>query len=149
MIPGNRAGNERLGERCDADHYCAWPAARWLRARKALHPRSRAAARARVTASDESVVLPQLAVPTLSLLANYGADHRVRLHWLLADWPFDIDPGARWLDLRLPAGRYRRAFSPNLPRLRAFVGSGTIQLRYFQTTRNTAWRWLGMRCEAR
>lgn len=36
---------------------------------------------ARVTASDESVVLPQLAVPTLSLLANYGADHRVRLHW--------------------------------------------------------------------
>ena len=25
--------------------------------------------------------LPQLAVPTLSLLANYGADHRVRLHW--------------------------------------------------------------------
>jgi superfamily II DNA or RNA helicase len=36
---------------------------------------------ARVTASDESVELPQLAVPTLSLLANYGADHRVRLHW--------------------------------------------------------------------
>ena len=36
---------------------------------------------ARVTASDQSVVLPQLAVPTLSLLANYGADHRVRLHW--------------------------------------------------------------------
>ena len=25
--------------------------------------------------------LPTLAVPTLSLLANYGADHRVRLHW--------------------------------------------------------------------
>ena len=25
--------------------------------------------------------LPALAVPTLSLLANYGADHRVRLHW--------------------------------------------------------------------
>ncbi|MEO5994098.1 MAG: helicase, partial [Arthrobacter sp.] len=36
---------------------------------------------ARVTASDESVELPQLALPTLSLLANYGADHRVRLHW--------------------------------------------------------------------
>ncbi len=36
---------------------------------------------ARVTASDESVQLPALAVPTLSLLANYGADHRVRLHW--------------------------------------------------------------------
>lgn len=36
---------------------------------------------ARVTASDESVELPELAVPTLSLLANYGADHRVRLHW--------------------------------------------------------------------
>ena len=36
---------------------------------------------ARVTASDESVELPSLAVPTLSLLANYGADHRVRLHW--------------------------------------------------------------------
>ena len=36
---------------------------------------------ARVTATDESVELPQLAVPTLSLLANYGADHRVRLHW--------------------------------------------------------------------
>lgn len=36
---------------------------------------------ARVTASDESVELPQLAVPTLSLLANYGAGHRVRLHW--------------------------------------------------------------------
>ncbi len=36
---------------------------------------------ARVTASDESVRLPTLAVPTLSLLANYGADHRVRLHW--------------------------------------------------------------------
>lgn len=36
---------------------------------------------ARVTASDESVKLPTLAVPTLSLLANYGADHRVRLHW--------------------------------------------------------------------
>ena len=36
---------------------------------------------ARVTASDESVELPALAVPTLSLLANYGADHRVRLHW--------------------------------------------------------------------
>jgi superfamily II DNA or RNA helicase len=36
---------------------------------------------ARVTASDESVELPTLAVPTLSLLANYGADHRVRLHW--------------------------------------------------------------------
>ena len=34
-----------------------------------------------MTASDESVELPQLAVPTLSLLANYGADHRVRLHW--------------------------------------------------------------------
>ncbi|WP_427128933.1 SNF2-related protein [Pseudarthrobacter sp. S9] len=36
---------------------------------------------ARVTASDKSVELPTLAVPTLSLLANYGADHRVRLHW--------------------------------------------------------------------
>jgi len=36
---------------------------------------------ARVTASDESVELPTLAVPTLSLLANYGADHQVRLHW--------------------------------------------------------------------
>ncbi|KRE79255.1 DEAD/DEAH box helicase [Arthrobacter sp. Soil763] len=36
---------------------------------------------ARVTASDDSVELPALAVPTLSLLANYGADHRVRLHW--------------------------------------------------------------------
>ncbi|WP_211879845.1 DEAD/DEAH box helicase [Pseudarthrobacter albicanus] len=36
---------------------------------------------ARVTASDESVELPALAVPALSLLANYGADHRVRLHW--------------------------------------------------------------------
>ncbi|QDG62115.1 DEAD/DEAH box helicase [Pseudarthrobacter sp. NIBRBAC000502771] len=36
---------------------------------------------ARVTARDESVELPELAVPTLSLLANYGADHRVRLHW--------------------------------------------------------------------
>ena len=36
---------------------------------------------ARVTAKDESVQLPALAVPTLSLLANYGADHRVRLHW--------------------------------------------------------------------
>ncbi|TSE17744.1 DEAD/DEAH box helicase [Arthrobacter sp. KBS0703] len=36
---------------------------------------------ARVTAADESVELPTLAVPKLSLLANYGADHRVRLHW--------------------------------------------------------------------
>jgi len=36
---------------------------------------------ARVTARDESVELPALALPTLSLLANYGADHRVRLHW--------------------------------------------------------------------
>ncbi|MFC4396778.1 SNF2-related protein [Arthrobacter sedimenti] len=36
---------------------------------------------ARVTARDESVELPELALPTLSLLANYGADHRVRLHW--------------------------------------------------------------------
>lgn len=36
---------------------------------------------ARVTAKDESVELPALAIPTLSLLANYGADHRVRLHW--------------------------------------------------------------------
>ena len=36
---------------------------------------------ARVTASDDSVELPTLAVPTLSLLANYGADHRARLHW--------------------------------------------------------------------
>ncbi|TLM83069.1 DEAD/DEAH box helicase [Pseudarthrobacter sp. NamE5] len=36
---------------------------------------------ARVTARDESVQLPALAVPTLSLLANYGADHRVQLHW--------------------------------------------------------------------
>ncbi|GAC1367895.1 MAG: DEAD/DEAH box helicase [Pseudarthrobacter sp.] len=36
---------------------------------------------ARVTAKDESVQLPALAVPALSLLANYGADHRVRLHW--------------------------------------------------------------------
>jgi superfamily II DNA or RNA helicase len=36
---------------------------------------------ARVTARDESVELPELAVPSLSLLANYGADHRVRLHW--------------------------------------------------------------------
>ncbi|WP_457964049.1 DEAD/DEAH box helicase [Arthrobacter sp. D1-29] len=36
---------------------------------------------ARVTAKDESVELPTLAVPTLSLLANYGADHKVRLHW--------------------------------------------------------------------
>ncbi|MCU1516973.1 MAG: helicase, partial [Pseudarthrobacter sp.] len=36
---------------------------------------------ARVTATDESVELPALAVPTLSLLANYGADHRLRLHW--------------------------------------------------------------------
>jgi superfamily II DNA or RNA helicase len=36
---------------------------------------------ARVTASDESVELPALAVPTLSLLANYGTDHKVRLHW--------------------------------------------------------------------
>jgi hypothetical protein len=34
-----------------------------------------------VTAADESVELPELAIPTLSLLANYGADHRVRLHW--------------------------------------------------------------------
>ncbi|MCO4236801.1 DEAD/DEAH box helicase [Pseudarthrobacter raffinosi] len=36
---------------------------------------------ARVTTTDESVALPALALPTLSLLANYGADHRVRLHW--------------------------------------------------------------------
>lgn len=36
---------------------------------------------ARVTARDESVELPELAIPSLSLLANYGADHRVRLHW--------------------------------------------------------------------
>ncbi len=36
---------------------------------------------ARVTAADDSVELPALAVPQLSLLANYGADHRVRLHW--------------------------------------------------------------------
>jgi len=36
---------------------------------------------ARVTTSDESVHLPSLPVPALSLLANYGADHRVRLHW--------------------------------------------------------------------
>ncbi|MDJ0319101.1 DEAD/DEAH box helicase [Pseudarthrobacter sp. PS3-L1] len=36
---------------------------------------------ARVTARDDSVELPALAAPTLSLLANYGADHRVRLHW--------------------------------------------------------------------
>ncbi|WP_426228314.1 SNF2-related protein [Pseudarthrobacter sp. DSP2-3-2b1] len=36
---------------------------------------------ARITAKDESVELPTLAVPTLSLLANYGADHKVRLHW--------------------------------------------------------------------
>ncbi|MEZ2390529.1 SNF2-related protein [bacterium RCC_150] len=36
---------------------------------------------ARITAADHSVELPVLAVPTLSLLANYGADHRVRLHW--------------------------------------------------------------------
>jgi superfamily II DNA or RNA helicase len=36
---------------------------------------------ARVTATDDSVELPTLAVPTLSLLANYGSDHKVRLHW--------------------------------------------------------------------
>ncbi|MFJ5956966.1 SNF2-related protein [Paenarthrobacter sp. NPDC092416] len=34
-----------------------------------------------VQAADESVELPTLAVPTLSLLANYGTDHKVRLHW--------------------------------------------------------------------
>ncbi|MFJ4171854.1 SNF2-related protein [Paenarthrobacter sp. NPDC089714] len=34
-----------------------------------------------VQAADESVELPTLAVPTLSLLANYGNDHKVRLHW--------------------------------------------------------------------
>ncbi|XAS67137.1 DEAD/DEAH box helicase [Micrococcaceae bacterium Sec5.7] len=44
-----------------------------------FYPRLKQAAR--VTASDESVELPTLAVPTLSLLANYGEDHRVRLHW--------------------------------------------------------------------
>ncbi|MBT2513681.1 DEAD/DEAH box helicase [Arthrobacter sp. ISL-30] len=43
------------------------------------YPKLRQAAR--VTAADESVELPVLAVPTLSLLAHYGADHRVRLHW--------------------------------------------------------------------
>jgi superfamily II DNA or RNA helicase len=34
-----------------------------------------------VQAADKSVELPTLAVPTLSLLANYGNDHKVRLHW--------------------------------------------------------------------
>ncbi|MEV7607799.1 DEAD/DEAH box helicase [Paenarthrobacter sp. NPDC089322] len=34
-----------------------------------------------VQAADDSVELPTLAVPTLSLLANYGTDHKVRLHW--------------------------------------------------------------------
>ncbi|MBO1267941.1 DEAD/DEAH box helicase [Arthrobacter cavernae] len=34
-----------------------------------------------VQAADKSVELPTLAVPTLSLLANYGHDHKVRLHW--------------------------------------------------------------------
>lgn len=34
-----------------------------------------------VQAADESVELPTLAVPSLSLLANYGNDHKVRLHW--------------------------------------------------------------------
>jgi len=45
----------------------------------AFYPKLRQSAR--LTAKDESVELPVLAVPTLSLLANYGADHRVRLHW--------------------------------------------------------------------
>jgi superfamily II DNA or RNA helicase len=43
------------------------------------YPKLRQAAS--VKAADESVQLPVLAVPTLSLLAHYGADHRVRLHW--------------------------------------------------------------------
>ncbi len=34
-----------------------------------------------VKAADKTVQLPELAVPKLSLLANYGTDHRVRLHW--------------------------------------------------------------------
>ncbi|WP_284978139.1 DEAD/DEAH box helicase [Arthrobacter sp. fls2-241-R2A-200] len=34
-----------------------------------------------VQAADDSVELPTLALPTLSLLANYGNDHKVRLHW--------------------------------------------------------------------
>ncbi|WP_115787110.1 DEAD/DEAH box helicase [Arthrobacter silvisoli] len=45
----------------------------------AFYPKLRQSAR--LTAKDESVELPVLAVPSLSLLANYGADHRVRLHW--------------------------------------------------------------------
>ncbi|MDQ0031587.1 DEAD/DEAH box helicase [Arthrobacter bambusae] len=45
----------------------------------AFYPKLRQSAR--VTAADHSVELPVLAVPTLSLLANYGSDHRVRLHW--------------------------------------------------------------------
>jgi hypothetical protein len=36
---------------------------------------------AEVVSKDESVELPAYSAPVLSLLANYGPDHRLRLHW--------------------------------------------------------------------
>jgi superfamily II DNA or RNA helicase len=36
---------------------------------------------AEIASKDSSVELPSYSAPTLSLLANYGQDHRLRLHW--------------------------------------------------------------------
>jgi superfamily II DNA or RNA helicase len=42
-----------------------------------------------VVSSDESVELPSYVPPVLSLLANYGADHTVHLHW---EWHYSAGP---------------------------------------------------------
>ncbi|WP_125614753.1 DEAD/DEAH box helicase [Specibacter cremeus] len=54
-----------------------------------------------IVSADESIELPETAAPVLSLLAQYGGDHRVRLHW---EWHYATGSRTTSLPLRPEPG---------------------------------------------
>ncbi|MGG5170660.1 SNF2-related protein [Pseudarthrobacter sp. J1738] len=104
LVPLDESTSAQLLSFATAGRAVHVPAADENRFLTQFYPRLRQ--NAKVVAADESVELPSYGAPTLSLLANYGKDHRLDLHW---EWHYtsgtkevslplraeDTDPGYR------------------------------------------------------
>ncbi|MGO2541126.1 DEAD/DEAH box helicase [Specibacter sp. AOP5-B1-6] len=91
---------------------------------------------AAVVSADQSVELPAYVEPTLSLLAAYGADHSVRLHW---EWHYPVGSRVTSLPLWPELGEHAVRDTGAEARLIASVGQPWEDITAMGVAANHSW----------
>ncbi|PYI39143.1 helicase [Arthrobacter psychrolactophilus] len=89
-----------------------------------------------VVSADHSVELPAYVEPTLSLLAAYGSDHTVRLHW---EWHYPVGNRVTSLPLWPELGEHAVRDTAAEARLVASVGQPWEDITDMGVAANHAW----------